>query len=110
VKKRPLTLAEVKGLVYDTWSRNLAMLTPDQKRLLEYLSKFVKVDDAKAAREAVREIMEKFELSEEDAVMLVNNLPESKDELRAFLYRSYPLLSDEAYEGILSILKRLRGG
>ncbi len=106
-QKKPLTLAEVKSIVFERWSNNVAELTIDQKRLLHYLSKFTKVDDPKKAREAVNQLMEKFGLSEEHAIMLVNVIPSSVDELKAYLYKDYPLLTQENYKEMLSILKSL---
>ncbi len=108
--KRPLTLSEVKALVFSRWASEQASLTSDQKRLMEYLAKFVKVEDAEAARAAVNRLVEEFNLDEEDAINLVNVIPETKDELRVFLYKSYPLLGDEAYSRILEILRTLKEG
>jgi len=105
--KKPLTLAEVKSLIFERWARNQAALTPDQRRLFEYLAKFTKVKDPEAARRAVEVLVESYGLEEEDAIQLVNVLPKTPDELRPFLFRSYPLLDDKAYSGILETLKGL---
>jgi DNA-directed RNA polymerase subunit F len=107
--KRALTLAEVKALVFDRWSSAVESLTLDQRRLLIYLSKFTKVSDPKRAREAVEGLMNKFKLKEEHAVMLVNVLPEDEEELRAYLFKDYPLLSQQDYKEMLNLLKSLRG-
>ncbi len=106
-KKKPLTLAEVKSIVFERWSRNMAELSIDQKRLLHYLSKFTRVEDPIRAREAVNQLTEKFGLSEEHAIMLVNVIPSSVEELKAYLYKDYPLLTQENYKEMLSILKSL---
>ncbi len=106
-RKKPLTLAEVKAIVFDRWSKNVAELTIDQKRLLHYLSKFTKVDDPTKAREAVNQLVDKFGISEEHAIMLINILPSNVDELKAYLYKDYPLLTQENYKEILAILKSL---
>ncbi len=104
MEKRPLTLAEVRELIFERWARDQAALTPDQRRLFEYLAKFTKVRDPKAARRAVEVLMGEYELAEEDAIQLVNVLPRTQDELRPFLFRSYPLLDEKAYKGILEVL------
>jgi len=106
--KKPLTLAEVKALVHERWSKDQASLTKDQKRLFEYLAKFVKVDSPEACREAVNRIVEEVGIAEEDAVMIVNIMPETRDELRPLLFRRYPLLDAEAYNKILEILRDLK--
>ncbi|MDK2463515.1 MAG: hypothetical protein QI223_01905 [Candidatus Korarchaeota archaeon] len=107
MEKKPLTLAEVRDLIFERWARDQSALTPDQRRLFEYLAKFTKVRDPKAARRAVEVLMSEYDLSEEDAIQLVNVLPKTPDELRPFLFRSYPLLDEKAYKGILEVLKGL---
>jgi len=106
--RRALTLAEVKALVFDRWSSAVESLTLDQRRLLKYLSKFMKVSDPKRARETVEELMNRFKLKEEHAVMIVNILPEDEEELRAYLFKDYPLLSQQDYKEMLNLLKSLR--
>ncbi len=110
MEKKPLTLAEVRDLIFERWARDQSALTPDQRRLFEYLAKFTKVRDPKAARRAVEVLMSEFDLSEEDAIQLVNVLPRTPDELRPFLFRSYPLLDEKAYRGILEVLEGLEEG
>lgn len=106
--KRPLTLAEVKALVFDKWTSSMELLSVDQRRLLNYLAKFTKVSDPKRAREVVEELVKKFKLREEHAVMLVNLLPEDEEELRAYLFKDYPLLTQQDYKEMLNLLKELR--
>ncbi len=105
--KKPLTLAEVKALVFARWTAHPEVLNLDQKRLLTYLSKFTKVSDPDKARKVVNELMEKFNLKEEHAIMLVNIIPKSEEELKAYLYKDYPLLGPSEYKEILNLLKEL---
>ncbi|HIE22880.1 MAG TPA: hypothetical protein EYP68_01455 [Candidatus Korarchaeota archaeon] len=109
-EKKPLTLAEVRALIHERWAKDQSLLARDQKRLFEYLAKFVKVKDADACRKAVEQLIEEIGLSEEDAVMIVNMMPRNKDELRPILFRSYPLLDAKSYDRILEILKSLEEG
>lgn len=106
--KKPLTLAEVKALVFDKWTSSVESLSIDQRRLLTYLAKFTKVSDPKRAREAVEELVSRFKLKEEHAVMLVNLLPDDEEELRVYLFKDYPLLTQEGYKEMLNLLKSLR--
>ncbi len=106
--KRPLTLAEVKALVFDKWTSSVETLTIDQRRLMIYLAKFTKVSDPRRAREAVEELVRRFRLKEEHAVMLVNLLPSDEEELRAYLFKDYPLLTQEDYKEMLNLLRSLR--
>ncbi|MGC8931878.1 MAG: hypothetical protein ACP5KE_00670 [Candidatus Methanodesulfokora sp.] len=108
IKKTPITISEVKELVYNRWSENLTSLIIDQRKLFEYLSKYDKVSSAKEAREAVKRLMEDYGIKEEDAIMLVNIAPEKKDEIMAYLYRGYPLLGEKEYEGITKLLESIR--
>ncbi len=108
-RRKPLTLAEVKALVFEKWTSSMDRLNLDQKRLLTYLSKFTKVDDPLKAREVVDELVGRFNLKEEHAVMLVNILPKSAEELRAYLYKDYPLLNEADYKEMLNLLKELKG-
>ncbi|MEM0016954.1 MAG: hypothetical protein QXJ48_00255 [Candidatus Korarchaeum sp.] len=107
--RRSLTLAEVKALVFDRWSSSVESLTVDQRRLLMYLAKFTKVSDPKRARETVEELVRRFKLKEEHAVMLVNLLPSDEEELRAYLFKDYPLLTQEDYKEMLNLLRSLMG-
>ena len=106
--KKPLTLAEVKALVFSRWTAHLDRLNLDQKRLLTYISKFTKVDDPEKARKVVDELVERFNLKEEHAVMLVNVLPRSEEELKAYLYKDYPLLGQSDYKEMLNLLRELK--
>ncbi|MCS7103054.1 MAG: hypothetical protein NZ992_04130 [Candidatus Korarchaeum sp.] len=106
--KRPLTLAEVKALVFDKWTSSVESLTVEQRRLLMYLAKFTKVSDPRRARETIEELVIRFKLKEEHAVMLVNLLPDEEEELRAYLFKDYPLLTQEDYKEMLNLLKSLR--
>lgn len=109
-QRRPLMLSEVKQLVHEKWAKDLTSLTRDQKRLFEYLAKFVKTSDVEASKTAAEQIMNELGIDEEDVVMLVNVMPETRDELRPLLFRSYPLLDAKAYNRMLEILKALREG
>lgn len=107
-EKTPLTIAEVKHLTYQMWGKDQTGLNRDQKRLFEYLAKFVKAEGAEACRAAVKELVNELQISKEDAVVLVNILPENKEELRPMLFRSYPLLDAKAYSRIVEIMDDLR--
>ncbi len=106
-ERKPLTLAEVKALVFSRWTAHPEMLNLDQKRLLTYLSKFTKVNDPKKARDVVDKLVKTFNLKEEHAIMLVNILPKSEEELKAYLYKDYPLLGSSDYKEMLNLLRTL---
>jgi DNA-directed RNA polymerase subunit F len=74
-----------------------------QKRTLDYTSKFSKVtpENAKKLR---KELMDEANLSEEEAVELINIAPKTVEELRTFTSGWRKLLPTETLEKILKIL------
>ena len=75
-----------------------------QKRTLDYTSKFAKTtpENAKKLR---KELQGQCDLSEEEAVEVVNVMPKSLEELRTFTSGWRKLLPTETLEKILDILK-----
>jgi DNA-directed RNA polymerase subunit F len=74
-----------------------------QKRTLDYTTKFSK-SDAERAKKLRKELETEADLSEEEAVELVNISPKSVEELRTFTSGWRKLLSTETLEKILKIL------
>lgn len=75
-----------------------------QKRTLDYTSKFAKVTPENA-RKLRKELETECELSEEEAVEVINVMPKSIEELRTFTSGWRKLLPTETLEKILKILK-----
>jgi DNA-directed RNA polymerase subunit F len=75
-----------------------------QRWTSDYVSKFAKVD-SKKAQKMVRQLIEECELTEEEAVEIVNILPTSLEELRAFTFGWKKLILTETLEKMLGILK-----
>ncbi len=105
--RKPLTLAEVKALMFTKWTAHPEALNLDQKRLLTYLSKFTKASDPNKARGVVNELMKRFNLKEEHAIILVNIAPRTEEELKVYLYKDYPLLGSSEYKEMLNLLRKL---
>ena len=80
LKEKILTVPEVKQLLEKIKEEDLDQF---QRRALDYTAKFTKVE-AKSAKKLVKGL-EKFELEEEEAVQIVNCMPESIEEIRVFL-------------------------
>jgi DNA-directed RNA polymerase subunit F len=106
LKEQILTVAQVKKILESLGEKNLDQL---QRRSLDYASKFSRVDPEKAEK-LVRELMEKFELEEEEAVQLVNCMPESIEEIRVFLAGGRKIVETSRLQGILSLLDGYRKG
>jgi len=100
-KREPLSIPEVKELLEKI---NLGEADYIQRRTLEYVSKFSKVD-ANKARIIKKRLMEECNLSEEEAIELINIMPSSIFELRTFLTGWKKFLTTEEVDKILKILK-----
>jgi DNA-directed RNA polymerase subunit F len=101
IKKEIITLPQVKGI--------LEIVKPDemdqiQRWTFDYVGKFAKTDSRKAQK-MVKQLIEQCELKEEEAVEVVNVMPKSLEELRAFTFGWKKLILTDNLEKILSILK-----
>ena len=75
-----------------------------QRWTFDYVGKFAKTDSRKAQK-MVKQLIEQCELKEEEAVEVVNVMPKSLEELRAFTFGWKKLILTDNLEKILSILK-----
>jgi DNA-directed RNA polymerase subunit F len=101
IKKEIITLPQVKEI--------LEIVKPDemdqiQRWTFDYVGKFAKTDSRKGQK-MVKQLIEKCELKEEEAVEVVNVMPKSLEELRAFTFGWKKLILTDNLEKILSILK-----
>jgi DNA-directed RNA polymerase subunit F len=78
-----------------------------QRRSLDYASKFAKVDDSKAEN-IVDTLRTKFGLDEEEAIQIVNCMPESVEEIRVFLGGGRRIIETSKLQEILSFLDEYR--
>ncbi len=99
-----LTLPQVKKLMESIGEENLDQF---QRRTLDYVSKFAKVDPAKA-EELVAMLVKEYELDEVEAVQIINCMPETVDELRVFLAGGRKIIEAQKLEKIVSILNESR--
>ena len=74
-----------------------------QRRSLDYASKFAKVEDQKA-EVIVDTLRDKFGLEEEEAIQIVNCMPESVEEIRVFLGGGRRIIETSKLQEILSFL------
>jgi DNA-directed RNA polymerase subunit F len=99
-----LTLPQVKKLLDTIGEENLDQF---QRRTLDYVSKFSKVDPVKA-EELVAMLVKDYELDEVEAVQIINCMPETVDELRVFLAGGRKIIETSKLEKIVSILNESR--
>ncbi|MEM4311399.1 MAG: RNA polymerase Rpb4 [Nitrososphaerales archaeon] len=100
-KKEPITIPEVKSLLEKIVHGESDYI---QKRTLEYVIKFSKVDEEKA-KNIKKRLMEEGKLSEEEAIELINIMPKTILEVRTFLSGWKKFLTTEEIENLLKILK-----
>jgi len=99
-KTRIITIPEAKGI--------LSKIDPEQtdqiqKRTMDYLAKFSKIDPDKA-KKMRKSIVEETGLTMEEATELVNILPKSPEEIRVFTAGWRKLVPTTTVEKIIKIL------
>ena len=99
-----LTLPQVKKLLEAIGEENLDQF---QRRTLDYVNKFSKVDAAKA-KKLLEKLVKEFDLDEVEAVQVVNCMPETVDELRVFLAGGRKIIETAKLEAIISLLNESR--
>ena len=104
LSENKLTLPQVKKILESIGEENLDQF---QRRTLDYVNKFSKVE-AGAAERLLEKLVKEFGLDEDEAVQIVNCMPESVDELRVFLAGGRKIIETSKLEAIVSILNELR--
>jgi DNA-directed RNA polymerase subunit F len=104
MRERSLTLPEVKKLLESIGEENLGQF---QRRSLDYASKFSKVEPDKVET-LVKALVEKFGFEGEEAIQLVNSMPESIEEIRVFLAGGRKIVESSKLQEILNLLDEYR--
>ncbi|MBS7632861.1 RNA polymerase Rpb4 [Candidatus Bathyarchaeota archaeon] len=102
--ERSLTLPQVKELLQALGEENLDQF---QRRTLDYVSKFSKVD-AETAEKLVERLVKEYGLEEEEAVQIVNCMPRVVEELRVFLAGGRKIIETSKLEAIVAFLNEHR--
>lgn len=100
-KSQPISLAEVKEILEKEDAEKMDQI---QRWTYDYVTKFAKVD-SKTAKKMKQELRKECGLTEEEAVEIINIMPTSLAELRAFTFGWKKLILAETLEKILQILK-----
>jgi len=104
LRERPLTLPQVKKILESIGEEKLDQF---QRRSLDYASKFSRVEPENVET-LVKTLIEKFELEEEEAIQLVNSIPESIEEIRVFLAGGRKIVEMSKLQEILNLLDEYR--
>jgi|SRR3989304_39640 DNA-directed RNA polymerase subunit F len=99
-----LALPQVKKVLEAIGEENLDQF---QRRTLDYVNKFSKLD-AKAAEKLLEKLVKEFGLDEAEAVQVVNCMPETVDELRVFLAGGRKIIETAKLDAIVSLLNDSR--
>lgn len=104
LKETIVTVPQVKEALDSIGEERLDQL---QRRSLDYATKFTKTD-SKKIETILKELRDKFELEEEEAVQIVNAMPESIQEIRVFLAGGRKIIETSKLEKILGFLNKNR--
>jgi DNA-directed RNA polymerase subunit F len=100
LSEKRLALPQVKKVLEAIGEENLDQF---QRRTLDYVNKFSKVD-AKVVEELLEKLAKEFGLEEAEAVQVVNCMPETVDELRIFLASGRKIIETAKLEAIIALL------
>jgi DNA-directed RNA polymerase subunit F len=103
-KEQPITVPRVKETLERIGEEQLDQF---QRRTLDYALKFSKVDTDDAAALA-KKLMQDFELKEEEAVPIINCMPESIEEIRVFFLGGRRIMETSKLKAILDLLNQYR--
>ena len=104
ISESRLTLPQVKKILGDIGEENLDQF---QRRTLDYVSKFSKVEPEKA-EELLQTLVKEFDIDEAEAIQIINCMPETVDELRIFLAGGRKIIETAKLHSIVTILNESR--
>ncbi len=99
--KLSISLSEVKEILGKVDVEEMDQI---QRWTYDYVSKFVSIE-SKDAKEMKKQLMKECELTQDEAVEIVNIRPTSLAELRSFTFGWKKLILAETLEKILKIIK-----
>lgn len=100
-KKQAISSSEVKEILEKVDPEQMDQI---QRWTYDYVSKFVTIDP-KQAKEMKKQLIKECDLTEEEAVEIVNIRPTSLAELRSFTFGWKKLILAETLEKMLKIIK-----
>ena len=99
--KQAISLSEVKEILGKVDPEEMDQI---QRWTYDYVSKFASID-SKDAKEMKKQLVKECELTEDEAVEIVNIRPTSLAELRSFTFGWKKLILAETLEKMLKIIK-----
>ncbi|MEX0656723.1 MAG: RNA polymerase Rpb4 [Nitrosopumilaceae archaeon] len=100
-KKQAVSITEVKEILEKEDPEKMDQI---QRWTYDYALKFSKID-AKTAKKMKQDLVKECELTEEEAVEIINIMPTTLAELRSFTFGWKKLILAETLEKMLKIIK-----
>ncbi len=100
-RKQAVSISEVKEILEKEDPENMDQI---QRWTYDYVTKFAKMD-AKDAKKMKQELVKECNITEEEAVEIVNIRPTTLAELRSFTFGWKKLILAETLEKMLKIIK-----
>ena len=100
-KKQAISLSEVKELLKSQDPENMDQI---QRWTFDYVSK-VSILEAESAKKMKQQLVKECDITEEEAVELINICPNTMSELRSFTFGWKTIILTETLEKILKIIK-----
>ncbi len=100
-KKQAVSISEVKEILEKQDPETMDQI---QRWTYDYVSKFAKMD-AKSAKKLKQQLVKECDITEEEAVEIVNIRPTTLPELRSFTFGWKKLILAETLEKMLKIIK-----
>ncbi len=104
LSEKKLSLPQVKQVLESIGEENLDQF---QRRTLDYVSKLTKVNSLDAEF-LLDKLTKEYGLDEDEAVQIINCMPESVDELRIFLTGGRKIIETQKLSSIVTLLNEKR--
>lgn len=104
LKEKKLTLSQVKKVLDSIGEENLDQF---QRRTLDYVNKFSKIKLV-AAKKLLKKLIKDYDLEEDEAVQVINCMPQNIDQLRVFLAGGRKIIETAKLEAIITLLNENR--
>ncbi len=103
IDEKEVSLAEAKNIL----EGEKEALGEFQRRTLDYLTKFTKINEPKALK-LIKELTNKFGLERAEAIQIANCMPSSINELRSILSIKGKVLLTSQLDEILKGIKKIK--
>ena len=100
-KKQSVSISEVKALLKEQDPESMDQI---QRWTYDYVTKFSKMEP-EVAKKMKQSMIKECNLTEEEAVEIINICPKTMSELRSFTFGWKKLILSETLEKILKIIK-----